>query len=344
MGEMRRHIHGGDVYRNTEVIDFSANINFRGMPQSVKDAAKQAVELCGNYPDTRCEALREALEKREGISKEHIICGNGAADLIFALVLAKKPKRALLVAPTFYEYEQALCSVDCVNEKHYLLEENGFELKEDFLDKITAQTDIVFLCNPNNPTGLLIERELLEKILKKCEKCDALLVLDECFNDFLECPQNYSMKDHVEKTKHLFLLKAFTKMYAMAGLRLGYGFCGNEELLEKMLFIRQPWSVSIPAQMAGEAAAKETEFAVESAKIIQKEKMKLQEEMRKKGYHVLDSQANYLFFKAPENFGESCMKKGIMVRDCSNYEGLQKGWYRVAVKSPEDNRKLLSIL
>ena len=344
MGTIKKHTHGGDVYRHAQVIDFSANINFRGMPQSVKEAAKQAVELCGNYPDTKCEKLREAIETREEIPKHKIICGNGAADLIFSLVLAKKPKQALLVAPTFFEYEQALCSVDCTNEKYYLSEENGFELKEDFIERITPQMDIVFLCNPNNPTGLLVEKAMLEKILARCEACGTLLVLDECFNDFLEFPDAYSMKDYVLRTKNLFILKAFTKMYAMAGLRLGYGFCNDEELLEMMTLIRQPWSVSIPAQMAGIEAAKEVNFAKESARMIQEEKQKLLGEMQSKGYLVLESKANYLFFKGVDDFDTYCLEKGIMIRNCSNYEGLEKGWYRIAVKSPEDNQKLVSIL
>lgn len=344
MGKLKIPTHGGDIYRNEKVIDFSANINFRGMPKSVQEAAMQAVALCGNYPDIQCEKLREAIAQREEIHSDTIICGNGAADLIFSLALARKPKKALLAVPTFSEYEQALDSVECKCEKYYLKEKHGFELKEDFIEMITPETDMVFLCNPNNPTGVLSEKKQLKEILHRCERCDALLVLDECFQDFLEFPEKYSMKDQVMESKHLFVLKAFTKMYAMAGLRLGYGICQNEQLLEKMQEIRQPWSVSIPAQMAGIAAAKEKTFAIESAEIIYKEKIKLQKKMEEKGYRVLGSKANYLFFQAEENFDQYCLEHGILIRNCSNYEGLEGGWFRIAVKSPEDNQKLISIL
>lgn len=342
--ERKIHTHGGDIYRHENAVDFSANINFRGMPTSVKEAAQKAVNYCGHYPDTSCEKLREAIETREGIQKQNIICGNGAAELIFSLVLAMKPEHALLPAPSFYEYEQALLSVDCDIHRYVMKEADGFQPMEDYIDYITPQMDMIFLCNPNNPTGMVLEKTFLEKVLKRCEECNTLLVLDECFNDFLENAEGYTMKEYIGKSEHIFILKAFTKMYAMAGLRLGYGFCSNKTLMEKMSVVRQPWSVSIPAQMAGTAAAKEVIFAEESAAIIHKERAFMREELLKKGYYVLDSKANYLFLKGPENLYDTCLEKGFLIRDCSNYEGLEKGWYRITIKSPENNRRLLVIL
>lgn len=338
------HTHGGDIYRHKHTIDFSTNINFRGMPDSVKEAAQKAVEYCVHYPDSTCWKLREAIAMREGISKEHIICGNGAAELIFSLALAMKPKKALLPAPAFYEYEQALLSVDCEIQRYMMKEADGFLPQQDFIDSITSQIDVVFLCNPNNPTGMVLEKGFLEKVVGRCEACDTFLVLDECFNDFLEKSEDYTMKEYIGKSEHIFILRAFTKMYAMAGLRLGYGLCSNKDFMEKMSVVRQPWSVSIPAQMAGAVAAKEVQYALDSTAMIHKERAFMRAELQKKGYFVLDSKANYLFFKGPEDLFERCLQKGFLIRDCSNYEGLSKGWYRVSIKSPQDNRKLLSVL
>ena len=343
-GNSRMHKHGGDIYTHKNVLDFSANMNFRGMPEQVKQAAKKAIDDCGNYPDPDCRQLREAIAVREQVSAEHVICGNGAADLIFTLVRAKRPKRALLPAPTFYEYEQALESAGCKTDRYYMQAEKGFQPEEDFIEHITPQTDLVFICNPNNPTGVLTEPALLERILERCISCGVLLVVDECFNDFLKEPERYSVKSHLEKSDQLFILKAFTKMYAMAGLRLGYGLCRNRELLSEMKKSSQPWSVSLPAQMAGIAAAQERKFAAESREQIREERDFLTARLRERGYQIIGSKANYIFFRGPEDLYEKCLKQGILIRDCSNYEGLTRGWYRIAVKNRADNLRLLEVM
>ena len=180
------HHHGGDIYSHGQVVDFSANINYRGMPDAVRKAARAGVEESIHYPDPVCRRLREAIARREQVEKEQVICGNGAADLIFSLVLARKPKQALLCAPTFSEYEQALQTVDCRVLRYPLKECHGFSLQQDILEAITKDVDLVFLCNPNNPTGVTIQRELLWRILERCREKDTLLVVDECFLDFLE--------------------------------------------------------------------------------------------------------------------------------------------------------------
>lgn len=338
------HKHGGDIYTYKNCIDFSANINPLGMPERVRKAAEEGLSLCANYPDPLCRKLREAIGKREQVDSSSILCGNGAADLIFSLVLAVKPKRALVMAPSFYEYEQALRTVDCQVCYYYLREEGDFHLREDLLLQITEDTDMVFLCNPNNPTGVLTERELLLKILRQCEKKDALLVVDECFIEFLEQQERYTIKDEIGSSSHLFVLRAFTKMYAMAGLRLGYCLCGNLPLLEKMQQNRQPWSVSIPAQMAGIAAVEDAAFAEESRQTIARERQQLKTFLQEMGFRVLDGAANYLCFQGAEGLSEYCRDRGILIRDCSNYEGLCPGWYRVAVKSRADNAKLMEVL
>ena len=251
------HKHGGDIYRHKNVLDFSSNCNPYGTPEGVKKAGAAAMELVCHYPDVECEGLRQALAAAEEVPMESIICGNGAADLIFGLALALKPGKALLPAPTFAEYEQALRAWGCETEYYFLSEEEGFCPGEGFLDHIGKDTDMVFFCNPNNPTGVAVEPEYLKKLAHRCRETETFLVLDECFEDFLEEPQKYSMKRYLKEYPQMFLLKAFTKKYAMAGIRLGYGFCGNPQILEKMKEVMQPWNVSVVAQEAGMAALKE---------------------------------------------------------------------------------------
>ena len=220
--------HGGDIYTykemfKREALDYSANINPLGMPRGVKEALIESIDSWANYPDPLCRKLKYDLAENEKVDNEYIILGNGAADIIFRLVYALKPKKAIVLAPTFSEYEEALTSVECKVQYHYLKEEDGFLLRDDFIECISDEIDMVFICNPNNPTGELVSIELLEKILKRCREKDVMLVMDECFNDFIEEPERYTMKNYLKENKNLFILKAFTKIYAMAGLRLGYG-------------------------------------------------------------------------------------------------------------------------
>ncbi|MDO4632834.1 MAG: pyridoxal phosphate-dependent class II aminotransferase [Eubacteriales bacterium] len=338
------HKHGGDIYSNTYKIDFSANINPLGIPENVCRAAAQAVEQCASYPDTEYRGLRAGIAKKEGVDEDEIICGNGAAELIFAITAALRPKKALLVVPGFAEYEQALRTQDCEVLFHELKEEQGFTLTEEYLEALTPDLDLIFLCNPNNPTGCLIPRELLAAILEKCRSLQIRAVVDSCFLDFLKEREEVDLSGELQAHPELFLLKAFTKTYAMAGLRLGYGLCADRALLQQMRQCIQPWSVSIPAQAAGCAALKEEAYVEEARAMIFEERERLKQELRVFGLKVYNSRANYIFFRGPEDLGESCAAEGFLLRDCSNYRGLEAGFYRIAVRRPEENAALLGVL
>lgn len=341
---MMKHVHGGNVYQYTNCLDFSANCNPLGTPQSVKDAVVKSLEHVSDYPQVGCFPLRQAIGVYEQVAPEKVICGNGAAELIFSLCRAGRPKRALLPAPTFAEYEQALDSVGCEVEHYWLDEGEDFRLDGQFQNALHKGLDIVFLCNPNNPTGLLLEREFLLDILKRCLELEIFLVVDECFLDFVEEPEKYTLKGVIDQYPNLFLLKAFTKRYAMAGIRLGYGICGNRELLGQMELATQPWNVSTMAQAAGIAALKESAYVEAGRTMVFEEAAYLKTEMARIGLKVYPSQANYIFFKGPEDLFTSCVAEGILIRDCSNYPGLCKGYFRVAVKRHGENEKLIAAL
>lgn len=333
--------HGGDIYSFDNILDFSTNINPLGIPSKVKEAAIRSLNICNQYPDVRQLSLRKAIAKKEELDMEYIICGNGAADLIFSLCLALKPRNALLLAPTFSEYEQALRSVNCSISYHYLKEEQKFQLNDDFLNELKSGIDIVFLCNPNNPTGNVVKMPLLKKILSQCEQNGTLLVMDECFNDFLDDPTCYTLKKDILNSNQLFILKAFTKLYAMPGLRLGYGLCSDTKLLDHINQVTQPWRISIPAMEAGIAALEENEYVNKTKALIQEERNYLFHELPLFGLDVYDSKANYLFMKGPKNFYDEMLKENILIRDCSNYLGLSNGFYRIAIKTREENQFFL---
>lgn len=341
---MSQHKHGGDIYTTSYRIDFSANLNPLGMPEAVAQAACAGVRMSANYPDVACTALREALAEKEGVSQDMIICGNGAAELIFLLAQAQKPRRAVLTAPGFAEYAQALEAQGCEISYYLLREEQGFVLGEDYLELLDDSVDMIFLCNPNNPTGVQIPRELLLRILEKCETHKIRMVLDVCFMEFLEYPQESGFSAEAVHSPHLFLLKAFTKTYAMAGLRLGYGICSDSALLKTMERLRQPWSVSLPAQTAGIAALREEAYVLQARTLVAQERRWLRQELRRLGFTVYGSAANYLFFQGKKGLAQACREHGILIRDCSNYHGLCEGYYRVAVRTHEENETLIKTL
>lgn len=342
-------VHGGDWagYRaefGHDALDFSANVSPLGLPAGVAAAITAALPTADRYPDPLCRALRADLAQAEGVPADQILCGNGAADLIFRLVLALRPSHALLPAPTFAEYAAALDTVGCTMHHFFLKESNNFAVTEDFLDAVTPETDLVFLCQPNNPTGQVTPPALVEKLLHRCAACGAVLVVDECFLDFLAARDALTAKAFLQEAGSLVILKAFTKLYAMAGVRLGYALCSNAPLLDAMRSAGQPWAVSSLAQAAGCAALRETAYADRVRALIADQRPKLAAGLRALGLRVVDGSANYLLFRAPEDFGEKLRQHGAVVRSCGNYPGLDAGWYRTAVRTAEENERLLQIM
>ena len=340
-------VHGGDVYSLEGVLDFSANINPLGLPDGVLDAVSNSISQCDQYPDPLCRELRSAISEKEEIPLEFIRCGNGAADLIFRSVWAVKPKKALVLAPSFAEYEQALSSAGVEIVRHILKDEEDYQVTDRVLEELTPEIEMAFFCNPNNPTGHVIEPSLLNRILEQCRKNGTVLVLDECFQDFLEEKDRYSLLDKIEDYPNLFILKAFTKIYAIPGLRLGYCFSSNSELLERLDRCGQPWSVSLPAQVAGVAALQEENTYCERTNaLISREKMYLMENLENLGIRVVGSKANYLFFQVAgvHDLKERLLEKKIMVRSCGNYPGLDSSWYRAAIRQHGENERLISAL
>lgn len=342
-------VHGGDWagYRaefGCDALDFSANVSPLGLPAGVAAAITNALPTADRYPDPLCRELRAALAGAEGVPADWILCGNGAADLIFRLALAVRPRRALLPAPTFAEYEAALQTVGCAVQRVFLREENEFAVTEKFIDAVTPETDIVFLCQPNNPTGQVTPPALVERLVRRCAECGAVLVVDECFLDFLPDRDAWTAKQLLRDAPQLVILKAFTKLYAMAGVRLGYALCGDATLLEKMRGAGQPWAVSSLAQAAGLAALQETAYADAVRALIAEQRPRMAAGLRALGLRVMDGQANYLLFRATPDFGEKLRRRGAVVRSCANYPGLDAAWYRTAVRTAEENTRLLQIM
>ena len=332
--------HGGNIGQLSNILDFSANINPLGAPESVKKAVAETVCDIEKYPDPYCTELSDRLGKHERISAENIVCGNGADDLIFRIVHVFRPERALICAPTFSEYSRALSETGCEIQEHILDEEMDFELGESILTNLDRSLDMCFICTPNNPTGRLIAPEILAKISVKCLENNIILVCDECFMGFVEDSENYSLRQFLNEK--CIILKAFTKLFAMAGIRLGYAVCGSSRIAERIQQSGQFWSVSALAQTAGIAALDETEYVNKTVRYITEERRFLAAELAKIGVKVYDGAANFLMFRSRIELAEELLAEGILIRDCANFSGLTEGFYRVAVRTHDENIRLIN--
>lgn len=337
--------HGGGRYGRRVALDFSVNTNPLGTPDRVRQAAADSLRYMDRYPDPCCRELTQAIARHERVPEDYVLCGGGAAELIFSYCAALRPRRALELAPTFSEYAAAVAAAGGEMERFPLRREGRFALEEEFLDCLErGGWDTVFLCNPNNPTGQLIPPPLLGRIAQVCQRKGLRLFLDECFLDLSDSGGSGSLKERLPGQPGLFILKAFTKSYGMAGLRLGYGLCGDRALLADMSRTVQPWNVSLPAQAAGEAALGEEEFLEKARALIREEREWLRARLEALGLRVCPSQANYLLLHSPRPLFDPLLDRGVLVRSCANYHGLGEGWYRVAVKRREENRALVKAL
>lgn len=350
--------HGGDIYRNQRIrLDFSVNTNPFGMPQKIRMAAAASAGCWEQYPDCLARSLRQSMAEYYGgkIAAEQIICGNGASDLLYTLMFAQRPKKALIPIPSFAEYELALRAAGCESEKFYLDEAAGFrqgEGGEVFLRHIRDSfgIDMVIIGNPNNPTGMAADKGWLKELAGICREKGIFLVADECFNWFLKDREQFSfiplMQEQPERYGHVCVLNAFTKIYAMAGLRFGYAICTDREVLAKMEGCRQPWSVSAPAEAAAKAALSEKDWIQKTVETVENEREFLTAGLKRLKFAVFPSMVNFILFKTnrPVDYKKLCMDRGILIRSCENFDGLYRGYYRVSVRTRRENEELLRCL
>lgn len=324
-------------------LDFSANTNPLGTPPGVLEAVCRALPRLHRYPDPYCRRLVQAIAGHEQVPASYILCGNGAADLIYTYCAALRPRTAVELAPTFVEYGAGLAQVGCRVERYFLHQAQNFDLDERFLSFLEEKKpEVVFLCNPNNPTGRLIPLPLLEQILQYCAAQGARLFLDECFLDLTE--DGVSAKSLLAAHPELLILKAFTKSYGMAGIRLGYCLCADNALLRRMAAASPPWNVSSPAQSAGVAALAERDFLQRTLSLVHTERRWLTDNLTALGFWVCPSHANYLLFRGPLGLREGLLQQGIAIRGCGNYNGLGDGWYRIAVRPHGENEALITAI
>ena len=350
--------HGGDIYGNQNIeLDLSVNLSPIGPPEAVRGVLQgdDMKRVLTSYPDPHYRELKGALSQKLSVSKEWILCGNGASELLMAIVQAVRPERALIPVPTYQGYERALDAVGAEILYYELNREEGFALTEEILEsdrglkRLTgAGSDTVFfLCNPNNPVGNCIEPALLNRIAEYCRINHIYLIIDECYLDLLADAESRTMRPALAKNPYLIIVNAFTKTYAMLGVRLGYLMTGNSELRVKIQLQQPEWSVSMFAQRAGIAALQDGEYLNRARQAVCAEREYVCGKLRESGAEVFEGEGPFVFFYCPKDLYEPLKERGILIRRCDGIHGLRalsterRHYYRVGLRSHEENVRLM---
>lgn len=354
-------LHGGNRWylmdefgiKPEKVIDFSVNINPLGPPEGAKEAIIRAIEKITWYPDIFYRELIKVIAEVNGIEEKLISVGNGATELIYAVSKALKYPSALIICPTFTEYERAVRVCPDRNVFYYVLSEAGdFSLDVEELmlylrsNMIDRKVKAVFLCNPNNPTGkVVLKREVLN-LAYYLKEMGATLIVDESFADFTGMNQEISVIDKAGEVKNLIVIKSLTKFYALPGLRIGF-MVADECLSYSVKKILPPWNVNVMAEAAAIASVKDKKYQLASVEFIEEQRKYMEEKLTELGLRVFTSHTNYLLVKLPFAIfalSKQLASKGVLVRNCADFYGLDDTYMRLAVKREEENIFLLELI
>lgn len=358
-----RDIHGGDIRQRKVRLDFSVNTNPFGMPEEVREALKSHTEEAQRYPDPEYRDLREAIAKAQrrssapaeggcipGVKREQVLVGNGASELIMAVAHTFAGERILLQQPVFGGYERAFAVCGC----EVFRTETGEDLaptKSVCRQILTLRPKLAVFCNPGNPTGALILTELLDRVAEACRETGTILLTDECFLGFVPGAYEHSAVRFFPKAPkndgaaEILVLRAFTKLYAMPGVRLGYLLCSRTDLAEMIAPHLPEWNVSASAEAAGRAALRQKDYVRKTTEVIRRERMDLDRQLMLLGFRTIPGEANFILFCSEKELWEPLLEKGILIRRCNNYTGMpEQGYYRVAVRTHEENAELIEAL
>lgn len=350
------HTHGGNIKEIAKkyglkpegIIDFSASINPLGMSERARKAVIEKIDSVLHYPEQYAESLIEEAARFFGVPNDCLIAGNGSTELIYLVPRAFKPQKALIVNPTFSEYKNALKITGCTIDYFLMLEEDGFRLRIDpLLRVLKGKYDILYICNPGNPTGTLIPKSNILEIVDKAAEYDTLCVVDEAFIDFSE---NDSVRKEAAERPNLILLRSMTKFFGIPGLRAGF-IIGNTKNVGELMNCKEPWSVNTLASIAAIEGLNDAEYIKETIRYVEEEREHLFSALKEiQWLKPFPSAANYILIKIRKEgvdadiLAASLVKKGAFIRPCSSFDGLGNRFFRVAVRTREENERLVKLL
>ena len=352
-------VHGGEVLeaanqiglRREEILDFSSSVNPLGPSEKALDAVKANLGGIPSYPDSNSAELRKAIAARfDGLSEGNVIVGNGSTELIYLFVetFMKKGDVALIPAPTFGEYERAVKKIGEVPK--YVKPNSDFQFNPAGFARYLSGAKIAFFCNPNNPTSILTSPEQLTELVERALDENVFVFLDEDFLEFVDGEERFSLIGKIRRYPNLFVLRSFTKIFGLTGLRVGYGVA-SEEIIKALLIAKIPWNVNCLGQVAAVAALGDEEHLMKTRDLIRAEKSFLMRGLTQiKEFKVFPADANFIFMDIRQSgYTAAELKKkmlgyGLLIRDCSSFRGLDEYYVRVAVKTRRENERLLETL
>lgn len=354
------HFHGSDLeliektfgINKEDITSFSANVNPLGISPKLKDTLSARIDAITSYPDREYTALRKSIGEYIDTDYSNIIVGNGSTELISLMIKIRAPKKALIVGPTYSEYEREI-SLGGGRSRYYpLKEDNDFVLDiSDLKGHLTNDIDLLVMCNPNNPTSSSITRRDIRKILDICKENDIFVMIDETYVEFAD---NYAAINCVPLTTYynnLIILRGVSKFFAAPGLRLGYAVCGNNDLLKEIEKKKNPWTINSLAAIAGEIMFGDSEYMEATCALIHTERERICSELDnicKIKYYP--PSANFVLVKilrddiTSTDIFEAAIKKGLMIRDCSTFPFLDNHYFRFCFMTPEKNDELLEVI
>ena len=353
--------HGSDIEKIIEyyhldkedITNFGANVNPLGLSDSVKGTLASHLDVLSSYPDREYTSLREVLSAYCRIPADFILPGNGSSELISLLIDARAPKRTLILGPTYSEYSRELSFSGSTQEYYHLKEEMAFTLDVDDLCSVLdrGRYDFLILCNPNNPTSSAIFHDDMEHLLTFCAKKGVFVMIDETYVEFAPDIEAVTSVSFTKDFTNLCVLRGVSKFFAAPGMRLGYAVTGNQEFLKRMKEKQIPWSLNSVGAFAGELLFQDDDYIDRTRKLILSERDRMYDTLsQQSAYKVFQPYANFLLLKILKegktafDVFETCIKRGLMIRDCSSFQCLDGEFVRFCIMLPEDNSRLLEVL
>lgn len=354
------HFHGSDLekieaiygIKKEEITSFSANVNPLGISPLLRQTLTDNIDAISAYPDRDYVKLRKSIAEYCDTDYNNIIVGNGTTELISLIIQVRQPKRALIVGPTYSEYERSV-SIDGASCYYYPLKEtDDFQLNvSDFIASLNEDTDLLVLCNPNNPTSTGITVSDMRKIMDTCLQYHIFVMIDETYIEFEKDIGRFTSIPLTEDYNNLIILRGTSKFFAAPGLRLGYAVTGNQDLIKYIHTCKNPWMINSLAAVAGEVMFSDNDYIEKTRDLIQTERARMYSELSACGkYKVYQPSANFILARilkedvTSEMIFEKAIHEKMMIRDCSTFPFLDNHYIRFCVMSPEMNTKLLNCL
>lgn len=358
--EQKEHFHGSDLekieqiygIKKEDITSFSANVNPLGVSYKLRETLANHIDAITSYPDREYSSLRESIASYINADKEHIMVGNGSTELISIFISMVAPKKALLLAPTYSEYEREITLSGGSYSYYPLQKENDFKLDvEQFTDNLEEDLDLLILCNPNNPTSTTLTTTELRYILTSCKQKNIYVIIDETYVEFVENIDEITAVPLVNEFDNVTILRGISKFFAAPGLRLGYAVCSNETLLSEIKEKKNPWTINSLASIAGEIMFSDKEYIQKTKELISTERNRICDRLNKiEGLKVYPSYANFVLVEIMRPgltaFGlfEKAIRQGLMIRDCVTFPGLSESFFRFCYMMPEKNEELLQVI